>query len=95
MKNVNTDMLKMNDSKDGDDKEMDVSKMIAEENRRAQNQRMQDILKGIKMLSEKSEYDAFHFEGIKEHIGYKYPLGPSIDETGENIYDGILSKVNS
>ena len=74
---------------------MDVSKMIAEEHRRAQNQRMQEIVAGIKLLSEKSDYDVNHIEGIKEFIGYKYPVEPSIDETGENIYDGILSKVNS
>ena len=74
---------------------MDVSKMIAEEHRRAQNQRMQEIVMGIKLLSEKSDYDVHHIEGIKEFIGYKYPVEPSIDETGENIYDGILSKVNS
>ena len=52
-------------------------------------------MKGIKLLSEKSDYDVHHIEGIKEFIRYKYPVEPSIDETGENIYDGILSKVGS
>ena len=89
-------MLKMTDSKDGGESDkMDVSKMIAEEHRRAQNQRMQEIVKGIKLLSEKSDYDVHHIEGIKEFIRYKYPVEPSIDETGENIYNGILSKINS
>lgn len=56
---------------------------------------MQEIVKGIKLLSEKSDHDVFHFEGIKEFIGYKYPMIPSLDEDGENIYDGIISKVDS
>mgnify|MGYP000226872426 CR=1 FL=1 len=56
---------------------------------------MQDIVSGITLLSEKSDHEFFHLEAIKEYIGYKYPLMPSLDEEGENLYDGILSKVDS
>ena len=43
---------------------------------------MEEIVSGIKNLGDKSFLDASHFEGIKEYIGYKYPLPPSTDATG-------------
>ena len=61
---------------------MDVTKMIAEEQRRAQNQRMNDIVEGISKLNEKSIDEAYTMEGIKEFIKYKYPMVPSADEVG-------------
>ena len=74
---------------------MDVSKMIADMQRKAQNQRMTDIVNGINTLNEKSICEDTHMQEIREFIKYKYPALPSSDAQGDDIYGCILSKVDS
>lgn len=81
VKNVNTDVLMAAEGSKSHQK-VDVTKMIAEEQRRAQNQRMNNIVEGISKLNEKSIDEAYTMEGIKEFIKYKYPMVPSVDEVG-------------
>ena len=52
-------------------------------------------MEGIKLLNEKSIDEAAAHEGIKEFIKYKYPVQPSTDKEGSDIYSKVLSKVNS
>ena len=73
----------------------DVSKMIAEESRRAQNARMEQMMSGIQTLSDKSIIEDRNMAGIKEFIKYKYPKLPCQNNEGEDIYGDVLSKVES
>ena len=75
--------------------ERDFSKLLAEEQRRAQALKMENIVNGIHDLHEKSVIEKSNINGIKEIIKYKYPVQPSIGKEGADIYGKVLSKVNS
>ena len=91
----NVALLEVEAENDKGGEKMDVQQMIAEEHRRAQNHRMEQIVTGILSLSEKSEIEVSNIEGIKEFIKYQYPVLPSTDENGDNIYGEISSKIDS
>lgn len=54
--------------------ERDFSKLLAEEQRRAQALKMENIVNGIRNLNEKSIVEESNINGIKEMIKYKYPV---------------------
>ena len=56
---------------------------------------MENIVASIKYLHEKSTNNVVNMEGIREFTKYKYPVPPSTDANGDNIYEGIESKVDS
>ena len=56
---------------------------------------MEQIVEGIRLLNEKSIEEAGAHEGIKEFIKYKYPIEPSTNDVGQDIYAEILSRVDS
>lgn len=83
------------EDEDGENPQQDVQKMIAEEQRRQQKERMEQMLAGIKELNEKSLNDTTNMEEIRELCGYKYPVSPGADKNGRNIYQEVLARVDS
>ena len=53
------------------------------------------MLSTIKSMNNQSVNDVVHMESIRKFTNYKYPVAPSTDANGEDIYGEILSKVNS
>ena len=92
------ELMNCGDSDDQDNPlplDRDFSKLLAEEQRRAQALKMENIVNGIKNLNEKSVSDKSNINGIKEMIKYKYPVQPSTGKVGPGIYCKVLSKVDS
>mmetsp|Transcript_19608 Transcript_19608/g.24207 ORF Transcript_19608/g.24207 Transcript_19608/m.24207 type:complete len:81 (-) Transcript_19608:290-532(-) len=69
--------------------------MIAEVQRKQQNQRMEDIVEGINNLCEKSVLEDRNLGDIKDFIHYKYPSCPSNDASGHDIYKNVFSRIDA
>ena len=99
VKNVNTAALQTanddDDNEDGEGEKIDVQKMIAEVQRKQQNQRMEDMVRGINNLCHKARLEESTMDGVKEKIAYKYPAKPSADDSGNDIYKNIFARVDA
>lgn len=53
------------------------------------------MILAIKELNDKSINDTINMEEIREFVQYKYPISPGTDKNGRNIYDEVMSRVDT